>query len=589
MVKPRPGFVMIDADFSQIEYRVLTALAGNDWLAELFSDPDSDYHQLMASLMYDVDYAAVSGDMRSAAKSFNFGIPYGMGFASLAILLTGNSSPASIEEAKEKYEMYFKNQPKTRKFFNMVKEQAQVNKYTETYWHRRRYYSFEDKDGNVNQARKAAALRQAGNAVIQGTAADVFKISVARNFSFIRNNGLMGKMLIINMIHDEQLMELDTRSLNIQKVLACIGQNMQFKINGFPPLFIGAGVGESWDEAKGSIAEIHPNLMAQYTEETKDMSIWVKDPIKLTDENFSFKYDFTTNNADIEYRKSPDEWLKIMRDKNQAFRVNKVKQYLLNPESKGQIIAPAIGKLINLRFTYGYKAGALQGDIVAMAKGEEVVNAHPELRKFVQNLLTHGYTVETIEKNASALASDLILKIGIAEFIVANGIEGQANPDDYLTQTESNLKTGKIVAGSVGDDEEDDAEYSDDDEDSFTDIDEELEYGNTHFALIDESDKAYGCNVVDLISVFGNFVSKSRKICGIDTRTISVKKLDALINYLYQHQCKEDDPGAMEIIFLKDCGILARTGEYVNGIDGSEVERRLKLAEVQYDFDERVQ
>ena len=68
---------MADADYSQIEYRVLTALAGNEWLAELFSDPDSDYHQLQASLMFGVDYAAVTGDMRKQAKSFNFGIPYG--------------------------------------------------------------------------------------------------------------------------------------------------------------------------------------------------------------------------------------------------------------------------------------------------------------------------------------------------------------------------------------------------------------------------------------------------------------------------------------------------------------------------------
>lgn len=163
MVKPRPGFLMADADYSQIEYRVLTALAGNEWLAELFSDPDSDYHTLMASVMWDVSYEAVTPDMRSAAKSFNFGIPYGMGFASLAILLTGNSLPASVEEAKIKYEQYFKNQPKTRKFFDRVKEQAQVNRFTQTYWHRRRYYSFEDKDGKTNNAKKAAALRQAGN------------------------------------------------------------------------------------------------------------------------------------------------------------------------------------------------------------------------------------------------------------------------------------------------------------------------------------------------------------------------------------------------------------------------------------------
>jgi len=60
------------------------------------------------------------------------------------------------------------------------------------------------------------ALRQAGNAVIQGTAADIFKISVARNFSYIRRNGLLGLLLIINMIHDEQLMEVNTEKLNAQ-------------------------------------------------------------------------------------------------------------------------------------------------------------------------------------------------------------------------------------------------------------------------------------------------------------------------------------------------------------------------------------
>ena len=165
---PRPGNIMIDADYSQIEYRVLTALAENEGLLKLFSDPDSDYHTLMASLMYGVDYAAVTPKMRSDAKSFNFGIPYGMGIKSLAILLTGNSKPSSVAEAKEKYELYFKNQPKTRQFFDNVKEMANVRGYTKTHWNRYRYYSFTNPDGTQNNARKAAALRQAGNAIIQG-------------------------------------------------------------------------------------------------------------------------------------------------------------------------------------------------------------------------------------------------------------------------------------------------------------------------------------------------------------------------------------------------------------------------------------
>lgn len=168
IVVPRENYVMFDADYSQIEYRTLVAMANEPFLLDLFKDPDNDYHTLMASLMYNVPYASVTPKMRSDAKSFNFGIPYGMGFKSLAILLTGMSGPSQVEEAKEKYELYFKDQPNVRKFFDRVKEMALVNKFTKTYWNRYRYYSFTDKDGNVSNSKKAMALRQAGNAVIQG-------------------------------------------------------------------------------------------------------------------------------------------------------------------------------------------------------------------------------------------------------------------------------------------------------------------------------------------------------------------------------------------------------------------------------------
>lgn len=168
IIIPRPDCVMVDADYSQIEYRVLTALAKNTELAKLFSDPDSDYHTLMAALMYNVEYSAVTPAMRSAAKSFNFGIPYGMGLGSLAILLTGRNTKQTRDEAAEKMEDYYRNQPRTRKFFDNVKEMAQVNGYTTTLFKRVRKYDFTDKDGKVNNAKRAASLRQAGNAVIQG-------------------------------------------------------------------------------------------------------------------------------------------------------------------------------------------------------------------------------------------------------------------------------------------------------------------------------------------------------------------------------------------------------------------------------------
>lgn len=332
IVIPRDGFVMCDADYSQIEYRVLTALAHNSGLAELFSNPDSDYHTLMASLMYEVDYSAVTPQMRSAAKSFNFGIPYGMGFRSLAILLTGKADARSVDEAKEKYEQYFKNQPNTRKFFDNIKEAAQVNKYTKTLFNRYRYYSFEDKDGNVNQGKKAAALRQAGNAVIQGTAADIFKIGVARNISFIRKYKLYGKMLIINMVHDEQLMEIDAQSLNVQRILAEVGKNMQFQIENFPPLFIGAGIGPAWGYAKGKMAEIHPVLLDQLTKEAENIPVYRED--QSTPVNTKEVLDYFANRV-LEFRRK------------------KVADYLSNPENWHQQIHPAIGSLINLQFNYG--------------------------------------------------------------------------------------------------------------------------------------------------------------------------------------------------------------------------------------------
>lgn len=359
IVVPRDGYVMMDADYSQIEYRVLTALAGNEWLAKLFADPDSDYHTLMASMMYGVPYASVTPKMRSDAKSFNFGIPYGMGFKSLAILLTGNSKPSSVEEAKEKYELYFKNQPKTRKFFDHVKEMAQVQKFTRTHWGRYRYYSFTDADGNENNAKKAAALRQAGNAIIQGTAADVFKISVARNFMYIREQKLLGELLIINMIHDEQLFEVNVGNLNMQRVLADVGYNMQFKVEGFPPLYIGAGIGPAWGKAKGKMAEIHPNLLEEFSTEAANIPLW----------------------REAGDHDNPKRVLDYFADRVLEFRRQKVADYLADPSNYYKDLHPAIGNLLNLQFTYGHdkdKEGLKDDEFTQLCLAEFIKNNNIE-------------------------------------------------------------------------------------------------------------------------------------------------------------------------------------------------------------------
>lgn len=196
IVIPRDGYVMIDADYSQIEYRVLTAMAKNEGLMKLFADPDSDYHTLMASLMFEVPYESVTSTMRKAAKSFNFGIPYGMGIKSLAILLHGTANDKTIRDAKEKRVMYFKNQPKTEEFFNKTKEQALVNGYTKTYWSRVRSYSFVGADGSVNEAKKASALRQAGNAIIQGCESGDTRIQT-KELGIVKVEDVVGRSLNI--------------------------------------------------------------------------------------------------------------------------------------------------------------------------------------------------------------------------------------------------------------------------------------------------------------------------------------------------------------------------------------------------------
>lgn len=329
IIVPRDNYIEIDADFSQIEYRTMTALATEAHLIEQFRDPDSDFHTIMASVMYQVPYASVTPEMRSSAKSFNFGIPYGMGLKSLSILLFGDSTPEHVEKAKELYELYFKDQQNIRKFFDRAKETASVYKFNKTYFNRVRAYSFVDAEGNFSEAKKAMALRQAGNFIIQGSSADIFKIAVARNFSFIRRNKLFGKILITNMVHDEMLFEVDCNCINVKKALAEIIKNMEFKLEGFPPLYVGAGVEMSWASAKGKMAEIHPVLANQFIDEAENLSIYSDEPVKNTDIKDYFN------------------------DRVYQFRVNKIIDYLKDEANHNKEVSPIIGNLLSLQFDYG--------------------------------------------------------------------------------------------------------------------------------------------------------------------------------------------------------------------------------------------
>ena len=168
--------------------------------------------------------------------------------------------------------------------------------------------------------------------ITHNTAADIFKIAVARCFTYIRRNGLIGLLHITNMVHDELLFEASCEKLNIQRVIRDIAEQMQFQVEGFPPLYIGAGVGLSWKSAKGKEAEIHPHLCEQLSREADNMSLFVEQPI------------------------DPKEVLNYFNNRVFEFRKNKIIAYLMNPENYGKDLHPVIGNLLNLQFTFGLES-----------------------------------------------------------------------------------------------------------------------------------------------------------------------------------------------------------------------------------------
>lgn len=241
-VCPRPGFYMADTDYSSVEYRVLANMAGNETIKNGFIDPDFDYHTYQAARMYGVPYAAVTPTLRKAAKGINFGIPYGMGDESLGVRVYGSASPENTAKAAKLRDRYLEGQDDIRYFFDNVRDGGVKNGYTETYFGRRRHY-------RRGKFTVNAIRRQAGNAVIQGTAADIYKLAVGRVFARICKEGWLGKVLIPGFIHDEMLLEVH-RSIDPMKFLKVLREEFEVKIKGWCPLYMGFGFGMSWYEAK---------------------------------------------------------------------------------------------------------------------------------------------------------------------------------------------------------------------------------------------------------------------------------------------------------------------------------------------------
>lgn len=253
----RPGYTCFNTDQTQIEYRILAAMSGEEGLIEFFENVFRDYHTYQSARVLGKPYALVTEEERSKGKGVNFGLPYGMADISLAKACQCVGTPAELRrQGADIRRRYFIGQDKVLEFFEGARDGGVDIGYTETYFGRRRYYHPEKFD-------EGSIRRQAGNHVIQGTAADVYKRAVNRLFARIIKEGLFGLVLINGFIHDEVQCEFHD-SVNPDFILKMWYEEFISELEGVE-LRAGIGFGKSWYEAKN--VELHPYFTRKYYRE----------------------------------------------------------------------------------------------------------------------------------------------------------------------------------------------------------------------------------------------------------------------------------------------------------------------------------
>ena len=233
---PEEGCLFFSADYSQIELRVMAHLSGDENMAEAFR-LGHDIHAATAAKIYKEDIADVTRDQRTKAKRANFGIIYGITVFGLAERLD-----ISRAEAAQLIDGYFASFPKVAQYMEQSKETARAKGYAETFFHRRRYLP----DINSHNATvRNFAERNAINAPIQGSAADIIKIAMVRISRRFKAEGVKSKMIL--QVHDE--LNFSVIPEEKEKVQRIVLEEMQ---NAYPlnvPLVADCGWGANWLEA----------------------------------------------------------------------------------------------------------------------------------------------------------------------------------------------------------------------------------------------------------------------------------------------------------------------------------------------------
>ncbi len=230
-------FCFLDADYSQIELRVLAHISGDESLIEAFKS-NQDIHRMTASQVFHVPFDEVTPLQRSNAKAVNFGIIYGKGAFTL-----GQDLGISRKEAEEYINAYFARYPKIKTFMDDTIKNGAKNGYVSTLWNRRRNMP-ELQSSNFMQ--RAAGERAAMNMPIQGTAADIIKLAMIKVHRALQEGGYRSRLIL--QVHDELLIE--TYKEEKDAVAKILKENMEHAADLLVPLDVDVHEGASWFEAK---------------------------------------------------------------------------------------------------------------------------------------------------------------------------------------------------------------------------------------------------------------------------------------------------------------------------------------------------
>ena len=234
---PEEGFIFVDADYSQIELRIMAHMSGDEKLIEAYNS-EADIHRITASNVFHVPFEDVTDQMRRNAKAVNFGIIYGISSFGLSQDLS-----ISVKEAKAFIERYFETYPGVKDFVDSLVKNAKEQGYVTTMFSRERPVP-ELTSGNFMQ--RSFGERVAMNAPIQGTAADIMKIAMIGVLRRLKREGLRSRMIL--QVHDELLIE--TALEERDRVCALLKEEMEKAASLSVALSVSMSTGNDWYEAK---------------------------------------------------------------------------------------------------------------------------------------------------------------------------------------------------------------------------------------------------------------------------------------------------------------------------------------------------